>query len=207
MADIKVHNPNNLPLVKISELKPLQGELKKLSDDNYKKLKASIEKHGFIVPIFTWNGFIMDGHGRQKVMLGEGWDIEVPVVEVEADNELEAKEKLLKITSQYQEIDIDGLDSFFPDWGELGVNFDAIDLGSYSIEELPEVRSMSLQDSLGTKEEELREILSISLIYNKADYEEAMTHVNYFKKLQGVDNVSQVVLEVLKKAYEDAISK
>lgn len=124
---IIVHNPDKLPTIAINDLKPLQGNLKNLSEDNYNKLKNSIIKFGFFVPIFMWNGYILDGHGRQRVMVKEGWgDVEVPVVNIEAENELEAREKLLHITSQYQKITIEGLDEFYPDWQELDVNFDAI---------------------------------------------------------------------------------
>lgn len=119
-------NPDNLPTIDISTIKPLQGNLKILSDDNYNRLKASIEKYGFFVPIFVWNGCMLDGHGRQKVIIGEGWDIKVPYNNIEAYNLEDAKEKLLHITSQYQSITIDGLQEFKPDWEELPVHFDAI---------------------------------------------------------------------------------
>jgi len=139
---INVINKDKLPTIAIKDLKPLQGNLKTLSEKNYNKLKNSIIKFGFFVPIFMWNGYILDGHGRQRVMVKEGWgDAEVPVVNIEAENELEAREKLLHITSQYQKITIEGLDEFYPDWQELDVNFDAI-----TFTELSEQQKADKQD-------------------------------------------------------------
>lgn len=63
---MKVHNPNNLPLVDYRKVKPLQGELKDLSTENYKKLAGVLSKRGFTTPLFVWNdgtdNYLMDGH-------------------------------------------------------------------------------------------------------------------------------------------------
>lgn len=40
--EIIIHNPDSLPTVAIKDLKPLQGNLKTLSEENYNKLKNSI---------------------------------------------------------------------------------------------------------------------------------------------------------------------
>ena len=141
--EIIIHNPDSLPTVAIKDLKPLQGNLKTLSEDNYNKLKNSIIKFGFFVPIFMWNGYVLDGHGRQRVMVKEGWgNYKVPVVNIEAENELEAREKLLHITSQYQKITIEGLDEFYPDWQEIGVNFD----GLPNLGEIKDIEKKDKQD-------------------------------------------------------------
>jgi hypothetical protein len=127
MSKLPVRNPDKLPVIEISKLKPLQGDLKELTEKNYAKLKASLEKYGFFVPVFTWNGYLLDGHGRQRVMTREGWgDTKVPYVNIEAKTEEEAKEKLLHITSQYQTITVEGLDSFMPSWHGLDLQFDNV---------------------------------------------------------------------------------
>ena len=113
---MKVINKNNLPVIKISEVIPFQHELKDLTAQNYSKLKKVLEKRGFEYPIYIWknNGknYLMDGHGRQRVMLKEGWDLEVPYFEIQAKDEQEAAEKLLEITSQYQTTTQEGLDNY-----------------------------------------------------------------------------------------------
>ncbi len=122
----------HLDTLPVSSLVEFQGNLKDLTDKNYGKLKRSLEKHGFFVPMFVWNDNgtprLVDGHQRLHVCEREGWNINVPVVYIEAANRQEAKEKLLVISSQYGRINQEGYDEFtfdMPDVGEM-VNFDAL---------------------------------------------------------------------------------
>jgi DNA modification methylase len=97
-----------------------QGNLKEMSKINAEKLKKSIVKHGWIAPVFTWNGNnIIDGHGRLLVlgeMLKNGHSIgEIPVVDIQAKDRKEAAEILLSINSHYQKITGDGLYEFMND--------------------------------------------------------------------------------------------
>ena len=43
---MKVHNKDNLPLIKLEEIKVVQGELKDLTEVNYNKLKLRNEHLG-----------------------------------------------------------------------------------------------------------------------------------------------------------------
>lgn len=107
----------------IELLKPLQGELKILTDENYKKLKAEIIEDGFSFAIHVWEDekankiYILDGHQRHetlKRMKAEGYKIpEVPVVFVEADDLEHAKRKLAAAASQYGTFNQDGAEQFF----------------------------------------------------------------------------------------------
>ena len=94
----------------------LQGNLKELRESEYKKLRRSIEKYGFRFPIFVWGNMILDGHQRilvLKKMISDGWSIDpLPVIEIEAENEKEAKHLLLLISSRYGHITDDGLYEF-----------------------------------------------------------------------------------------------
>lgn len=104
----------------IDRLIEFQGNLKRLSEKNREKLIGSICTKGFIAPIFVWDDQgewkLLDGHQRLKTLLWmrqNGWDIPMlPVDVVEADDEQDAKKKLLAITSQYGEFDIDGYMEF-----------------------------------------------------------------------------------------------
>jgi DNA modification methylase len=112
-------------LLSIDTLVQFQGELKKLSAKNMRKLQASILKHGFTAPIFVWEhdgrNMILDGHQRLAALLdlrAKGYDIPLlPVAYIEAKDEREAKEKLLYITSQYGEFTMEGLDAFITEAG------------------------------------------------------------------------------------------
>ena len=114
--------------VDFKSLVPLQGDLKTLSEENLGKLKKSIIKYGFTAPGFVWKSgkkkYVMDMHQRIKALeslFAEGYTIpDVPIVYIQAKNKVEAKEKLLHISSQYGEFDRGSLDAFL-----LSINSDA----------------------------------------------------------------------------------
>jgi hypothetical protein len=195
MSKIIVHNPNNLPVLKISELEALQGDLKELSNANYVKLKNSIEKYGFFMPIAIWEGAILDGHQRQFVMVNEGWgDTEVPIINIDAANLNEAKEKLLQISSQYGKIIREELDEFYPEWEELGVSFDALDIDSLEgIQTGPE-------QSNNTGELNINDIGNISVLKLKFDgntYLDVIDILNRMQKDLGVKTNEEVFLRLI----------
>lgn len=107
----------------------LQGDLKILSDEAYKKLKKSILKHGFIFPFFVWDDsetnriFILDGTQRYttlKRMKKEGFSLpQFPVIQIEADNLQDAKEKLLSAASSYGQFNKEGVEAFLFDLKDL----------------------------------------------------------------------------------------
>lgn len=95
--------------LELDELADFQGALKQRSASDVNKIIKSIKKHGFSFPFFVWAhddiNHVLDGHGRLaalKKMQADGEEIPaLPCVYVEAENEAEAKEKLLKLNSQY----------------------------------------------------------------------------------------------------------
>jgi site-specific DNA-methyltransferase (adenine-specific) len=131
-------------ILPIDSLVELQGNLKTISKDNLTKLKRSILKHGFTAPIFVWKGIdyhVIDGHQRLKALCSlreEGYNIPLlPVVYIEADNETEAKEKLLYITSQYGEFTTEGIYEFVEG---LDINFEDVRLsiGEFDFNQMKE---------------------------------------------------------------------
>jgi hypothetical protein len=114
---MKVHNPNNLPTIPIADLLPTQGNLKDLSETNYKKLKNTIEHRGFSYPVYVWEDkdgllHLLDGHQRKRVLETEGWNEPIPYLKVPAKDLQEAMARLLEITSQYATITQEGIDEF-----------------------------------------------------------------------------------------------
>jgi hypothetical protein len=115
----------------LSELTPLQGGLKELTDANFEKLKRSILKHGITFPFFVWQSdgenYILDGTQRDRVlkrMAAAGYEIPpLPCALIEAKNRKEASEKILLISSQYGRVTDEGLYEFLStndlDFGEL----------------------------------------------------------------------------------------
>lgn len=112
-----VHNPNNLPTKPIADLLATQGNLKDLTETNYKKLKSRIELRGFSVPVYVWEDndkilHLLDGHQRQRVLATEGWNEPIPYLKIPAKDMQEAMARLLEITSQYATITQEGIDEF-----------------------------------------------------------------------------------------------
>lgn len=124
----------------ISRFVELQGDLKSLSEENYRKLKSEIALRGFSFPVNVWvnegNLVLLDGHQRIRTltqMAAEGWGIpEIPYCTVEAQDYKEAKRKLLGAASQYGKIEEQGLYEFMQD-----MDLPAIELkGSFALPEI-----------------------------------------------------------------------
>jgi len=118
---------------KLDDLLEFQGELKSLSESNYKKLKKQIIDLGVSAPFFVWKDdkgqkYLIDGHQRRRTidkMMAEGFDVPaLPIIYVEAKDRAEAKRKLLAITSNYGKVDGQGLYEFMHD---AGINLDDIE--------------------------------------------------------------------------------
>src|SRR5262245_7639182 len=129
----------------LTDLTPLQGALKELSDANFEKLKRSILKHGITFPFFVWQtkgeNYILDGTQRDRVlnrMADEGYEIPpLPCALIEAKNSKEAAEKILLISSQYGRVTDEGLYEFLStndlNFGELEplLELPALDLDGF----------------------------------------------------------------------------
>ena len=111
--------------MKLEDMTVLQGNLKARTEDDYTKIKKSILKYGFSFPAFIWvdkktkTNFLIDGTGRYsalKQMQEEGYLIpELPIVYIEAKDKAEAKNKLLRLNSQYGKMSKDSVLEFASD--------------------------------------------------------------------------------------------
>lgn len=125
-------------------LKPIQGDLKILTKENYGKLKKSFNEKGMFAPLLVWkNGeeyLLLDGHGRERLFQKEHVQFvdsegnlsnKLPCLIIEADSMEDAKQKLLLISSQFQTITQEGFDAFTADldddWLKESVSFDGLD--------------------------------------------------------------------------------
>ena len=114
---ITCRGADSLPLDAIEEF---QGNLKKRSAKDIGLIIKSIEKYGFSFPFFVWNGtghnLCLDGHGRIQAlceMRKRGVSLPLfPVAYIEAADEAEAKQKLLRLNSQYGQMSIDSVLEF-----------------------------------------------------------------------------------------------
>jgi hypothetical protein len=125
--------------LELAELTEFQGGLKKRSDIDYDKIKLSIIKYGFSAPFYVWKSgdknYILDGHGRMATlckMQKDGYIIPpLPVAYIDAKNKAEAKQKLLRINSQYGQMSKDSVLEFASD---IELNFDEIALPDNTID-------------------------------------------------------------------------
>lgn len=102
----------------IEDLTQFQDDIKKLSNENYEKLKAQIMEIGYAEPINIWEckeenkKYIGNGHQRLVTMLrmkSEGFTIpNVPVSKIFPKDKSEFAKIVLSLTSQYGEIDAKG---------------------------------------------------------------------------------------------------
>jgi hypothetical protein len=100
------------------ELETFQGNLVELRQENFDKLRRLIIAKGFRFPVFVWNNKIIDGHQRLFVLKhlveSEGYlfPYDVPVCDIEAKDEKEAKELVLIARSEYGDTTDEGLFDF-----------------------------------------------------------------------------------------------
>jgi DNA modification methylase len=117
--------------LEIAEMTEMQGGLKERTDIDYDKIKLSICKFGFSFPFFIWKSgktnYLIDGHGRFATlckMQKDGYIIPpLPVVYIQCKNKTEAKQKLLRLNSQYGKMTKESVLEFAED---IDLNFDEI---------------------------------------------------------------------------------
>jgi DNA modification methylase len=134
----------------LESIKEFQGNLKKRTKNDIEQIITSILKYGFAFPFFAWqnegHNWCLDGHGRLLALskmnktyyaLDEAKKLvtrkeppppipELPVVYIEAENEAEAKQLLLRCESRYGIIDFDGgfqefIKGLEMEWGDLAL--------------------------------------------------------------------------------------
>ena len=135
----KVKAHINIPL---NQLQPFQGELKKLSEENFNKLRNEIIEDGFNFSPHVWKTeggyFILDGHQRIYVLSQlkkQGYQVgDVPCNIVEAESIEDAKRKVLQAVSQYGKLTNEGYLEFTHD---LDLDFTNFDLPDFTIPDLP----------------------------------------------------------------------
>lgn len=130
MDEIRVtcSGADTLPLDAIEDF---QKGLKKRSKQDVELIIKSIERFGFSFPFFVWKGeghnWCLDGHGRIAAlaeMRRRGCNLPLfPVCYIEAVDEEEAKQKLLRLNSQYGDMTRETVLQFAEDikveWDEL----------------------------------------------------------------------------------------
>ena len=92
--------------IALKYLKPTQGNLKKRSSMEKRRILASLEENELMYPLYValidQRYHIIDGHFRKEVLAGKyGEDYEMPVVVFTGMTLEEAKEQCLVLSAQY----------------------------------------------------------------------------------------------------------
>ena len=108
--------------VLIEELHPFQDDIKTMTPSVLKKLENVLIQHGFSEPISVWGNspdgkkWILNGHQRLTALhslQSKGWFIPpIPVAYIDADDEIEARKKVLTLASQYGDFSAPNLSEF-----------------------------------------------------------------------------------------------
>lgn len=125
--------------LKLEDMTVMQGGLKERTDTDYEKIKKSILTYSFSFPFFIWRSgktnYLIDGTGRHDCLLKmqkDGYIIPpLPVVYIQCKNKTEAKQKLLRLNSQYGKMTKESVLEFAED---IDLNFDEIALPDTTID-------------------------------------------------------------------------
>lgn len=108
--------------LKLTEMEPFQGKLKKRTPQDIEALSNSLVAEGMMMPFVIWrNGdkkYLLDGHGRKEALVRlavedpKVLEADWPVIYVDAEDEDAARKALLQITSQYGKITKIGYKAF-----------------------------------------------------------------------------------------------
>lgn len=188
-------------LISLDEIEAFQGNLKKITKQNLEKLKNRIKK-SFDVPFFIWqrpDGVrkILDGHSRRKALIelkSEGWEIpELPYDLIEAENEKDARQKLLGITSQYGEFEIEELSEWMKEFDD-----EIINTLSLSEEKIEIINDVNLNDFNSKTSKKEKELLTLTVFFPDKKYK-----TMFFMKLQQRYGNEISVEEKFKKLIEE----
>jgi hypothetical protein len=182
--------------LELAELIELQGNLKARTDIDYDKIKLSIIKYGFSFPFFVWRGedknYILDGHGRMATlckMQKDGYIIPpLPVVYIQAKDKKEAKQKLLRLNSQYGKMTKESVLEFADD---IDLNFDEIALPDNTIDFSKKEIAINEDGEIGeieTTEETLKPYNKEHILIS-VDIKNANKVSEIIKQLKGVEGV------------------
>ena len=181
--------------LEIAEMTEMQGGLKERTDIDYDKIKLSICKFGFSFPFFIWKSgnknYLIDGHGRFATlckMQKDGYIIPpLPVVYIQCKNKTEAKQKLLRLNSQYGKMTKYSVLEFADD---IELNFEEISLPETTID-FSENANMDLDDFFeagqNPKEEQNNgmKVVEVSLYEEQLeDFENLLKENNYTYKVK-----------------------
>lgn len=199
----------------LSELTPLQGQLKTLTKESFEKLKQSLSESGFLFPFFVWRAgtknYYIDGHQRDRVLRELAKDksyvlpAKYPVAFIEAADKKAAARALLLQSSRYGRISdntlADFVDEFALDFEELATLVELPDVGDLGKElleagdPLPGTQGETPADRLVTYAEGA--IKQIVLYFDGKEYESVMARLQKVAAAEKKENNTEAFIHLL----------
>lgn len=215
----------------VSDLTPLQGDLKVLSKEKLEKLKKSIRKFGFAFPVFVWENaedakiYILDGHQRMNALADlkkEGYKIpQLPVAFIQAKDIAEARNKLLAVASQYGSFTKSGLKDFLDEY-EFNVedlvstfDFPELDIAEFvgtnllepDQDDASEVKadktivSTHERAKAGEGEKNTDQVRQVQLFLNAEQHERFLQQASFMIENDGFKNLTEVVVGAMNEKF------
>jgi hypothetical protein len=205
-----------------ADLIPFQGDLKELSKENYERLRKQIIELGFSEPVSVWKNqgklYILNGHQRTRAVLKmreEGFAVAtLPINFVEAENEQEAKYKILALTSQFGTITEEGLYEMTSYLGlsseEIASNFTFAGfempkfLESYYGEGGGDDGDMSagqIPETPKGLESSSNQVRMVQLFFDAKGHEEFLEKTEELAALYETDNITDTVLRAIRETH------
>lgn len=219
---IAVRGAVNIPL---DQLEPFQGDLKTLAREEYEKLRKGILDDGFSFVFHVWQhegrNFIIDGHQRRftcsHMRDHEGYEIpDLPCALVEAKSFKEAKKKVLSGVAQFGKMTQKSLTDFMKDadipFDEVVANFRFPEINMEKfLSAFSEESPLKTAQKPEAPQEEMRRasdaVRQVILFFASDQYEEFMEKANELREFMDSDNVSDILLEILREKHASMATK
>lgn len=108
--------------IKLTDMVPFQGNLKKRTEQDIKELIESLSNEGLMMPFAIWvhedKKYLLDGHGRKEALTKLAVEdasllsVDWPCIYISAETEDDARKALLQITSSYGKVTRSGYKQF-----------------------------------------------------------------------------------------------
>lgn len=170
----------------LDELTPFQGRFKLRNNKDVDVLAGYIIEQGFSCPFFVWQhegqNLILDGHGRYLALMqlrNEGYELpKLPVVFIEADDERQARLKILElnnINGEFsKEVFLDYARELSLNYGDLHIaGIDLTDVETrFKPTEIPEIGTKTVsQNAIEAAEEKVN---TFTPPEDKSDYRDVV---------------------------------
>lgn len=184
----------------IADLKPAEYNPRKLTDEEYIRLKQSVEKFGLVDPILVNENpermnIVIGGHQRLQIAKDIGMT-EVPVVYLNLD-ETQEKELNVRLNKNTGRWDWDKLANNFDNDVLLGIGFTETELGLVAS---PEKDEHTLEDTMSSYLD--GGIKQIVLYFKNEEYEQIMEDMKRLMDEFQVESHTEVFLK-LKELHEN----